>query len=100
MQCPVCTSDLQPVHRGGIEIDVCSRCKGVWLDRGELDKLVSAANGYYSTRRGDDDSDFGDGSDYGRPSHGPHHYGNGGHPPGGYPPRKKKGFFGRKFDFD
>jgi len=97
MNCPVCTSELRPVDRGGIEIDVCSRCRGVWLDRGELDKLIAAASTYYGGRRGDDDDrDFGgDDSDYGRRH---------GHPPPGYghghPPKKKKGFFGNLFDFD
>lgn len=106
MNCPVCTSELRPVDRGGIEIDVCSRCRGVWLDRGELDKLIAAASTYYGGRRGDDDdSDFGgDDSDYGRRhGHPPPGYGYGHPPPGyghGHPPKKKKGFFGNLFDFD
>src|SRR5688500_61720 len=37
MQCPVCANPLRPVDRQGIEIDVCPQCRGVWLDRGELD---------------------------------------------------------------
>jgi len=40
MQCPVCGAQLQPMPRSGIEIDICPGCKGVWLDRGELEKLV------------------------------------------------------------
>jgi len=40
MMCPVRTSPLRPVDRGGIEIDVCPQCRGVWLDRGELDKML------------------------------------------------------------
>jgi len=40
MQCPVCQKTLKSSHRQGIEIDVCPRCRGVWLDRGELDKLL------------------------------------------------------------
>ncbi len=40
MQCPVCNNTLNAVERSGIEIDVCPQCKGVWLDRGELDKLL------------------------------------------------------------
>ena len=105
MNCPVCASGLQPVDRGGIEIDVCPRCRGVWLDRGELDKLIAAASSYYGGRRGDDDSDFGDDSDYGRrqaplpPGYG--HPPGHSHPPGyGHPPKKKKGFFGNLFDMD
>ena len=40
MQCPVCDIALQLSERQGIEIDYCLRCRGVWLDRGELDKLI------------------------------------------------------------
>ncbi len=41
MFCPVCKDvDLALADRQGIEIDYCPRCRGVWLDRGELDKLI------------------------------------------------------------
>jgi Zn-finger nucleic acid-binding protein len=41
MKCPVCnTSNLQLSERKGIEIDYCPDCRGVWLDRGELDKIL------------------------------------------------------------
>lgn len=40
MLCPVCRIDLHMSDRQGIEIDYCPRCRGVWLDRGELDKIV------------------------------------------------------------
>lgn len=40
MKCPVCSSDLQIATRAGIEIDYCPTCRGVWLDRGELDKII------------------------------------------------------------
>lgn len=43
MKCPVCPdSTLQMSERRGIEIDYCPQCRGVWLDRGELDKLIAA----------------------------------------------------------
>jgi Zn-finger nucleic acid-binding protein len=38
--CPVCRVDLVMSERQGIEIDYCPRCRGVWLDRGELDKIL------------------------------------------------------------
>lgn len=47
MNCPLCVDQrLLPHFSGGIEIDVCEKCKGVWLDRGELGQLVAthAAN--------------------------------------------------------
>jgi Zn-finger nucleic acid-binding protein len=42
MLCPHCTDEtLEPHHRAGIELDVCPRCRGVWLDRGELARLAA-----------------------------------------------------------
>jgi Zn-finger nucleic acid-binding protein len=44
MQCPVCTDvALLISSREGIEIDHCPQCRGVWLDRGELDKIIERA---------------------------------------------------------
>ena len=41
MKCPTCTDvTLSMTERNGIEIDYCSSCRGVWLDRGELDKII------------------------------------------------------------
>ena len=42
MKCPACkTPDLLMTERQNIEIDYCPTCRGVWLDRGELDKLLN-----------------------------------------------------------
>ena len=43
MQCPVCTIQLVMTERHGVEIDYCPQCRGVWLDRGELDKIIERA---------------------------------------------------------
>lgn len=40
MPCPVCTVPLVMSDRQGVEIDYCPQCRGVWLDRGELDKII------------------------------------------------------------
>ena len=40
MLCPVCKTGLSMADRGGVEIDFCPSCRGVWLDRGELDKII------------------------------------------------------------
>lgn len=41
MKCPVCKDkDLVMSERSGIEIDYCPECRGVWLDKGELDKII------------------------------------------------------------
>ncbi|MCU9849076.1 zf-TFIIB domain-containing protein [Defluviimonas sp. WL0024] len=40
MKCPACTTTLTMTERSGVEIDYCPNCRGVWLDRGELDKII------------------------------------------------------------
>lgn len=40
MQCPRCNVALAMSDRQGVEIDYCPQCRGVWLDRGELDKII------------------------------------------------------------
>lgn len=40
MPCPVCKTALAMSERHGIEIDYCPNCRGIWLDRGELDKII------------------------------------------------------------
>jgi Zn-finger nucleic acid-binding protein len=43
MQCPVDGAQLVMTERSGVEIDYCPQCRGVWLDRGELDKIIDRA---------------------------------------------------------
>jgi Zn-finger nucleic acid-binding protein len=43
MKCPTCSVDLVMTDRQGVEIDYCPKCRGVWLDRGELDKIIERA---------------------------------------------------------
>ena len=43
MKCPVCEVQLSISSREGVEIDFCPQCRGVWLDRGELDKVIERA---------------------------------------------------------
>lgn len=44
MKCPICNVDLQMTERQNIEIDYCPQCRGVWLDRGELDKIIEKSS--------------------------------------------------------
>ena len=45
MKCPVCNdASLKMSDRQGIEIDYCPECRGVWLDRGELDKIIERSS--------------------------------------------------------
>lgn len=59
MRCPHDNTQLQMMDRQGVEIDYCPSCRGVWLDRGELDKLIE--RGLAATPAGhrirDDDRD-------------------------------------------
>lgn len=90
MQCPVCQYvDLVIAERQNVEIDYCPRCRGVWLDRGELDKIIERAAAQVAppARPRDDDDDDRDRRyreeqrrDY-------------------YPKKKREGFLGELFDF-
>ncbi len=44
MPCPVCAVPLVMSERQGVEIDYCPQCRGVWLDRGELDKIIERSS--------------------------------------------------------
>lgn len=44
MRCPVCDETLREIQRHGVNVDICPGCKGVWLDRGELEKIVEMAS--------------------------------------------------------
>lgn len=109
MKCPVCTTtDLLISERQGIEIDYCGQCRGVWLDRGELDKLIerSAAAAVppapapaprAAPQQYANDQRFGHGSHSGHNGHSGHGHNQGSY---GYDhKRKKKGFLGEIFDF-
>lgn len=50
MNCPICSIPLTMAERQGVEIDYCSKCRGVWLDRGELDKIIERATLEMSSR--------------------------------------------------
>jgi Zn-finger nucleic acid-binding protein len=89
MKCPIDNSDLVMSDRQGIEIDYCPKCRGVWLDRGELDKIIerSASDDGPRQSRSDDDARYRSSDDrgYGRQQD--------------YRPRKKKSLLGEIFDF-
>lgn len=59
MNCPKCNLRLLISERQGIEIDYCPECRGVWLDRGELDKIIERTNEPIPEQRKqyDDDDD-------------------------------------------
>ncbi len=46
MRCPLCNVPMREVERRGVRIDVCPECRGVWLDGGELDRLLAAGEAW------------------------------------------------------
>lgn len=48
MKCPIDNSDLIMTERAGVEVDYCPTCRGVWLDRGELDKIIERSGNAYA----------------------------------------------------
>ena len=64
MKCPSCNVELKISERQGIEIDYCPQCRGVWLDRGELDKLIERSSSvtpeYRESGRYKHNSDYND----------------------------------------
>jgi Zn-finger nucleic acid-binding protein len=50
--CPACRVDLVMSERHGVEIDYCPKCRGVWLDRGELDKILERGASEMGARGG------------------------------------------------
>ncbi len=55
MLCPICKINLVIAERQGVEIDYCPECRGVWLDRGELDKIIDHYNNKEQSRSSDSD---------------------------------------------
>ena len=61
MKCPSCPdATLAITERQGVEIDYCPQCRGVWLDRGELDKLIERSERSSGERLRDDDFEQGE----------------------------------------
>lgn len=50
MKCPSCSETLLMSEKNGIEIDYCPNCRGIWLDRGELDKIIERSTTHYSDK--------------------------------------------------
>jgi Zn-finger nucleic acid-binding protein len=48
--CPKCESPMRSYERNGVTIDQCTGCRGVFLDRGELERLVDAEGSFYEER--------------------------------------------------
>jgi uncharacterized protein len=99
MKCPVCNNvNLVMAERQGIEIDYCPDCRGVWLDRGELDKIIERSSALATPQPDPSHPSYGAGPvpGYGQgrgeaygPSHGHGH---------SHKPYRKKSFLEELFD--
>ena len=93
MKCPTCNTELKMSERSGIEIDYCPGCRGVWLDKGELDKIIERSESIPQQNRYDDgDKRYIENKNYSDQSNHSHDEKRYGH-------RKKKSFLGELFDF-
>ena len=104
MKCPNCEELLVMTERQGVEIDYCPKCRGVWLDKGELDKIIEKSTAAESNQNlkqndekrkqrhndDDDDDDDDEGGFFNRGK------GDNDNKAGG---RRKGGFLGDLFDF-
>ena len=50
LTCPKCQSPMRSYERNGVTVDQCTGCRGVFLDRGELERLVDAESAYYEAQ--------------------------------------------------
>lgn len=82
MKCPNCNVNLVITDRSNVEIDYCPECRGVWLDRGELDKIIerSTQTEPRTYSKGYENAGFDQRGT-------------------GYRPKKKESFLGDLFDF-
>ncbi|MGV3639819.1 MAG: zf-TFIIB domain-containing protein [Adhaeribacter sp.] len=89
MLCPNCKTTLLISDKQGVEVDYCPNCRGIWLDRGELEKIMERSAQHYS-RKENYESDYKKYGyqDYDKDRHNPHH-----------PHKKKKSFLDDFFDF-
>lgn len=110
LTCPKCQNQMRQQHRGGVTIEQCVGCGGIFLDRGELEHLSQAANSYYGPPPPQQGYAPGH-STYAHPPapispvSGPPAYGYGhsdhghhGHGHYGHKKKKKKSFFEELFD--
>jgi uncharacterized protein len=89
MKCPSCNETLLMMDKQGVEIDYCPNCRGIWLDRGELEKIIERSAEHYSKKENYE-------SDYKRYGYKDYeddkHYKS-------HPHKKKKSFLDDFFDF-
>ncbi len=84
LTCPKCQESMRNYERNGVHVDQCNGCKGIFLDRGELEALISAEEGFDSRPSGNSNQ-----GSYREDSRSDNQQ-----------PRKKKGFLSELLDFE
>ncbi|WP_161887712.1 TFIIB-type zinc ribbon-containing protein [Pontibacter russatus] len=89
MKCPSCNETLLMSEKNGVEIDYCPKCRGIWLDRGELEKIMERSADHYSKKENyeADYKRYGYGENRGHDAYKKH------------PHKKKESFLSDFFDF-
>jgi len=59
LTCPKCGGQMRSYERNGVTVDQCTECRGIFLDRGELERLIDAENSHYEREYSDRDRDRG-----------------------------------------
>lgn len=96
MKCPNCNVDLQMTERQNVEIDYCPQCRGVWLDRGELDKIIEKSTVSSPAQERNQEMPMNNQRNFNDDRHNSHDSNQG----YGYDKkRKKEGLLGELFDF-
>ncbi|MCA1773482.1 MAG: zf-TFIIB domain-containing protein [Halomonas sp.] len=94
MKCSICPEEnLVMADRQGIEIDYCPKCRGIWLDRGELDKIIERTAEEIPAAQPQSRHE------QHQPQHQQHYRGGYGHSGQHGYKKKKKGLLGELFDF-
>lgn len=93
MKCPVDDTTLLITERQGVEIDYCPQCRGVWLDRGELDKIIDRVEPRSPANERTEETPYTERYDD-RHERRDHHYSDDHHKH-----KKREGFLGDLFDF-
>ncbi len=107
MNCPTCPAAvLVMADRAGIEIDYCPSCRGVWLDRGELDKIIERSAAATPAQVAPEQvapapvgTRIAPAADYGSQRSNSKYHSKYHDPRSGYPRKKKSSFLGEIFDF-
>ena len=98
LTCPKCAGSMRSYERSGVTVDQCTDCRGIFLDRGELERLIDAEDSHYGAGpsgpgREPDEAARRSGDDYGRSGHGDDRNRRGGEG------KRRGGFLGDLLDF-